>query len=211
MCAKHLRNGKGQGLWINCDRPAGVWTQMAHNLPFPLNNAARIPLMSVACQNHCQNIHLDLLTINRWTMRWKVNIRRFIWALQERFSAMEFWVTKMIWAPKQVETNLGWSRMSVYFVSHSVANNRRPKVPSGNNNDYERHTHKQKGQRMSLGAFQLLSPLNPAAHPALLWDEAVKLNCRAHLYKQSSSPATLALTKGKVRHRDGRGISRQFG
>lgn len=26
---------KGQGLWINCDRATGIWTQMAHNLPSP--------------------------------------------------------------------------------------------------------------------------------------------------------------------------------
>lgn len=34
---------KGQGLWINRDRPGGNWAQMVHNLPSLLNYAAFPP------------------------------------------------------------------------------------------------------------------------------------------------------------------------
>lgn len=34
---------KGQGVWINSDRATGIWTQMAHNLPSPLNYAVWLP------------------------------------------------------------------------------------------------------------------------------------------------------------------------
>lgn len=34
---------KGQGVWINSDRATGIRTQMAHNLPSPLNYAVWLP------------------------------------------------------------------------------------------------------------------------------------------------------------------------
>lgn len=55
---------KGQGVWINSDRATGIWTQMAHNLPSPLNYAVwllpprpRPPRPSLLSdQNHSQAI-----------------------------------------------------------------------------------------------------------------------------------------------------------
>lgn len=57
-----------------------------------------------------------------------------------------------------------------------------------------------KGHRMSSAAFNYC-PHPPYALPALLWDGAVKLNCWAHLHKQSNAPPCQR-QRGKDQHHD---------
>lgn len=71
---------KGQGVWINSDRAIGIWTQMVHNLPSPLNYAVWLALSFLAkiTAKHSfrpsytqliASVHIVHIPVTLWTTR----------------------------------------------------------------------------------------------------------------------------------------------